>query len=306
MTARLRLGTRGSPLALAQARMTRDALLAAHGWEAEAVEIMPFTSSGDRIQDRPLAEVGGKGLWTRELDAALLDGRIDLAVHSMKDVETALTPGLRLAAMLPRADVRERLIGYASLAELPHGARLGTSSPRRKAQLLARRPDLNILMLRGNVATRLARVADGTVDATLLAAAGLERLGETVGAAIEVAEMLPACAQGAVGIAIAAAAPRVRDLLEPINHRATHAAISAERAFLAALGGSCHSPVAALALVDGETICFTAEILAEDGSERVCGETVWAGLDAGEAVAALARDMLARASPGLRARFTGG
>lgn len=305
MEARLRLGTRGSPLALAQARLTAAALLEEHGWAEGAVEIVPIVSSGDRIQDRPLAELGGKALWTRELDAALLDGRIDLAVHSMKDVETALHDGIGLVAMLKRADVRERLIGAETIAALPNGARIGTSSPRRTAQLKALRPDVEIVLLRGNVATRLSRVAAGEIDATLLAAAGLERLGEDVGAPIEVTEMLPACAQGAVGITVATDDAATLELVTAIDHAPTHAAVRLERAFLAALGGSCHSPVAALALIDGDEVTFCGEILREDGGEVVAGERSASGLDALLEVEALARELLGRASPALRGLFSG-
>src|SRR5918997_213062 len=189
----IRIGTRGSPLALAQARMVAEALRTAHGWNAGRIEIVPITTSGDVIQDRPLAEVGGKGLWTKELDRCLLDGRTDLSVHSMKDVETFRPAALEIAAMLPRADVRDRLVGADSLAALPRGARIGTSSPRRTAQLLCRRPDLEIVPFRGNVATRLAKLARGEASATLLAAAGLDRLGKgDIGTPIDPEHLLPA------------------------------------------------------------------------------------------------------------------
>ena len=242
-----KLGTRGSPLALAQANMTAAALTAAHGWGPDVAEIVIISTTGDRVQDRPLAEIGGKALWTKELDAALIDGRIDCGVHSMKDVETQLRDGIALAAMLPRADVRERLIGADSIDALPHGARVGTSSPRRAAQLRSMRPDLVTEILRGNVATRMAKVESGAIDATLLAAAGLDRLGVTVGATIDIDTMLPASAQGAVGITARAGDAAVLALLAAINHADTFAAVSLERGFLAALGGTCHSPVAALA-----------------------------------------------------------
>ena len=242
-----KIGTRGSPLALAQAHMTADALKAAHGWGDADVEIIIIHTTGDKVQDRALAEIGGKALWTKELDAALMDGRIDIGVHSMKDVETLLKDGICLAAMLPRADVRERLIGAASIAALPQGARIGTSSPRRAAQLKAKRPDLVTEILRGNVARRLAQVEAGVIDATLLAAAGLDRLGQDVGALIEIDEMLPASAQGAVGITVRDGDEATLARLEPINHLPTFQCVTIERAFLAALGGTCHSPVAALA-----------------------------------------------------------
>ena len=301
-----KLGTRGSPLALAQANMTAAALTAAHGWAAGVAEIVVISTTGDRVQDKPLAEIGGKALWTKELDAALIDGRIDCGVHSMKDVETWLRDGIALAAMLPRADVRERLIGADSIDALPRGARVGTSSPRRAAQLKAMRPDLVTEILRGNVATRIAKVESGAIDATLLAAAGLDRLGVAVGATVELDVMMPASAQGAVGITARADDGRVLALLAAINHRDTFAAVSVERGFLAALGGTCHSPVAALATITGDRVAFRAEIMTEDGSEIEEGGFEAALADAPGLVAALAADMLADASPGLRSLFTAG
>jgi hydroxymethylbilane synthase len=300
-----RLGSRGSPLALAQAAMTRAALIAAHGWPDEAVRIVTITTSGDRIQDRALAELGGKALWTKELDRALLDGEIDCAVHSMKDVETIRPARIALAAMLPRAAVEDRLIGAPSIDALKDGALIGTSSPRRAAQLKALRPDLRTTLLRGNVATRLARVEAGDVDATLLAAAGLNRLGQgDVGATIPVETMLPAAAQGAVGIECRADDARARALLAAIDDAATHLCVLAERAFLLGLGGNCHSPVAALATFGAGGLDLRAQILSEDGSEQVCAA---AGLPGGmgdaEAAQALAAHMLERASPRLRALF---
>ena len=283
----LRIGTRGSPLALVQAHMVADALRAAHGWDEGAIEIVPITTSGDVIQGRPLAEIGGKALWTKELDACLADGRTDLSVHSMKDVETIRPPIFAIAAMLARADTRDRLIGAASIAALPEGALVGTSSPRRTAQLRARRPDLRTVSIRGNVQTRLAKIARGEADATLLAAAGLERLGIEAGAPLD---LLPAPAQGAIGVEMAAGREDLRDLLAAIDHRPTHEAVSAERAFLAALGGDCHSAVAALA----EGGVLRAEILSADGREVQAAE--------GEPEE-LAGRLLAQASPTLRATF---
>ncbi len=295
-----RLGTRGSPLALAQANMTAAALRAAHGI---ATEIVVISTTGDQVQDRPLAEIGGKALWTKELDASLLDGRIDCAVHSMKDVETQLRDGIALVAMLPRADVRERLIGADSIASLLRGARIGTSSPRRAAQLLEVRPDLRIEMLRGNVATRMAKVDSGAIDATLLAAAGLDRLGVAAGSAIPIDAMLPASAQGAVGITARAGDAATIALLSAIDHADTHAAVALERGFLAALGGTCHSPVAALAEITGSNVRFRGEMLAEDGSERRSGEFTAPLAEAPARVAALAAELLAAASPALRGLF---
>ena len=301
-----KLGTRGSPLALAQANMTAAALTAAHGWAPGVAEIVIISTTGDRVQDRPLAEIGGKALWTKELDAALIDGRIDCGVHSMKDVETQLRDGIALAAMLPRADVRERLIGAASIDALPPGARVGTSSPRRAAQLRALRPDIVTEILRGNVATRMAKVESGAIDATLLAAAGLDRLGIAVGTTIAIDTMLPASAQGAVGITARAGDEAVLALLAAVNHGDTFAAVGVERAFLAALGGTCHSPVAALATISGDRVTFRAEIMTEDGTEIEEGGFEAALVDAPGLVAALAADMLADASPGLRALFSAG
>ncbi len=299
----VRLGTRGSPLALTQARMTAAALCAAHGWAADAIEIVPVRTSGDRIQDRPLAEVGGKALWTRELDRVLADGAIDCAVHSMKDVETIRPEEIVIAALLPRADVRDRLIGAASVAALPAGARVGTSSPRRTAQVRRLRPDIEIVMFRGNVATRLERLARGEAEATLLAAAGLDRLGQAgIGAAIPIETMLPAPAQGAVGIETLVGRTELRELIGAIDDAATRACVKAERALLASLGADCRSPVAALATVKGDALRLRAEILTLDGSEQVADERLVR--HDGDA-AALAQALLGRASPALRTLFAG-
>ncbi|MEA3053804.1 MAG: hydroxymethylbilane synthase [Sphingomonadales bacterium] len=297
----LRLGTRGSPLALVQARLVATALRDAHGWGPELIEIEPIATSGDQLRDRPLAEMGGKALWTRELDLALLEGRIDLAVHSMKDVETVRPAELAVAAVLKRADVRDRLIGANGLDALPDGARVGTSSPRRAAQLLARRPDLVIVPIRGNVETRLRKLEKGEADATLLAAAGLDRLGHSeVGTVLE--GFLPAPAQGAIGVETRSADRRVRALLGAIDHRPTHLCVAAERRLLEGLGGSCRSPVAALATLKGDEIRLRAEILTEDGVEGERGERRFpAGDD--RAPLELAAEMLGRAPPRLRSLF---
>ncbi|RST29796.1 hydroxymethylbilane synthase [Sphingomonas ginkgonis] len=301
MDRRLRIGTRGSPLALAQAGMVADALRTAHGC---TVEIVTVRTSGDRIQDRPLAEVGGKALWTKELDLALLAGETDVSVHSMKDVESERPPALCVAAMLPRADVRDRLLGAPAIESLDEGAKVGTSSPRRMAQLLRLRPDLRVETIRGNVGTRMARLEIGEFDATLLAAAGLDRLGLAgVGAPIGIEEMLPAPSQAAVGIECRADDAEVRALLLAINHAATHACVSAERAFARAVGGTCHSPVAALATLRGEEIRLEAELLSSDGGEQVRGETVFAADDVA-ASAALGRALLDRAPPAVRMLFS--
>jgi hydroxymethylbilane synthase len=298
----LRIGTRGSPLALTQARMVAEALRDALGWGPERIEIVPITTSGDVIQDRPLSEVGGKALWTKELDRALLEGRTDMSVHSMKDVETFRPDELVIAAMLPRADVRDRLIGAESIEALAPWARVGTSSPRRTAQLLARRQDINIVAFRGNVATRLRKLELGEADATLLAAAGLDRLGHPeIGTVVE---MLPAPAQGAIGIEVAAHNKKTLGLVAAIDHEPTHACVAAERRLLEGLGGDCRSPVAALAEQDGSGLRLRAEILTGDGSEI---ERIDARFPQGdfEAPRDLARQMLDRAAPSLRALFHG-
>lgn len=299
----LRIGTRGSPLALVQANLVAGALRAVHGLEESAVEIVAIRTTGDRIQDRSLAELGGKALWTRELDRALLAGETDLSVHSLKDVESVRPEALRLAAMLPRADVRDRLIGAADIEALPHGARVGTSSPRRAAQLLHQRPDLMILPIRGNVATRLAKLEAGEADATLLAAAGLDRLGHAeVGAAVPVDVMLPAASQGAVGVECRSGDTLVADLAGAVDHALTWGCVMAERTLLAALGGSCRSPAAALAVVEDSMIDLRAEILAEDGSERVSRRIRFEQGDE-SAPARLADELLGAAGTALRALF---
>jgi hydroxymethylbilane synthase len=303
MLGTLRLGTRASPLALVQARLVATALRDAHGWGPEVIEIEPIATSGDMIRDRPLAEAGGKGLWTKELDRALIEGRIDLAVHSMKDVETIRPEGLFLSAMLPRADVRDRLIGADSLAALPEGAKVGTSSPRRAAQLLARRPDLQIVPIRGNVETRLRKIDMGEADATLLAAAGLDRIGQTgIGAVLY--DFLPAPAQGAIGVEVRANDRRVRSFVGAIDDRATHSCIAAERRLLEGLGGDCRSPIAALAQLDGPKMRLRAEILTGDGSETA---SIDVRFPAGDEQAPLdaARQLLDGASAELRALFGG-
>jgi hydroxymethylbilane synthase len=297
-----RIGTRGSALALVQAGMVRDSLCAAHGWPPEQVAIVPIRTTGDRVQDRALADIGGKALWTKELDRALLEGEVDACVHSMKDVETIRPAAIALVAMLPRADVRDRLIGVDSVDALRHGAIVGTSSPRRRAQLLRMRPDLQIVLFRGNVGTRLAKLAAGEVDATLLAAAGLDRLDHgDVGTSLATDVMLPAPAQGAIGIEARAEDDSARALVAAIDHAETSACVRAERALLAGLGGDCHTPVAGLASLAGETLRLRAELLAEDGSAQVSGSIEGV---AGEACGrALAADLLERAPPEIRRLF---
>ena len=299
----LRLGTRASPLALAQAHLVRDTLCAAHDWPTGHIEICPVIASGDRILDRPLSEVGGKALWTKELDHWLLSGDIDFAVHSMKDVETIRPPELSIAAMLPRGDVRDRLLGALSIAALPVGAKVGTSAPRRTAQLLALRPDLKIVLFRGNVATRMDKLAAGAADATLLAAAGLDRLGlRGTGNAVPVDILLPAPQQGAIGIETLHNNWEVKTILAAIDHEETHLCVASERAFLAALNADCQSPVAALAQIDRGQIHLRGEILSLDGRYREAGDLRFVAGDE-NAPRALALALLSAADPVLRACF---
>lgn len=298
----LRLGTRASPLAMAQAHMVRTALLDAHGWPDETVEIVPMVATGDRILDRALSEVGGKAVWTKELDTAILSGRIDFAVHSMKDVETIRPGSLSLVAMLARADVRDRIVGAASIDALDNGARVGTSAPRRRAQLLRARPDLDVVLLRGNVQTRLGKVETGEVDATLLASAGLDRLGlYDTGTPIEVETLLPAPAQGAVGIEAQTENSRVIAWLEAINDAETFDCVMAERALLAGLSGDCRSPVAALARMEGQQITLQAEIYSPDGRHAQTGRLSFS--PGGDGPARLAAQLLASAHPDIAAVF---
>lgn len=290
---------------MAQAEETRARLCTAHGWPESAVELVPVLASGDRIQDRPLAEIGGKALWTKELDAWLAEGLIDAAVHSMKDVETIRPDWLHIAAILPRADVRDVLIGAASIADLPPGARIGTSAPRRAAQMLHLRPDCSVVSFRGNVATRLGRLEAGEADATLLAAAGLGRLGmEGTGAVLDAETWLPAPAQGAIGIECNAADHETRALLAPIDHAPSHARVLAERALLGALGGTCHSPIAVLCEESGGELTMRAALFSPDGADRVEGG---ARFPAGDHAtpAALARDLLSHAPLAITGHFAG-
>ena len=301
-----RLGTRRSPLALAQAGLAKDALLAAHGWATDAVVLVEVVASGDRIQDRALADVGGKALWTRELDRCLLEGRIDAAVHSAKDVETVRPTAIALAAALPRADPREVLVGADSLWTLPDGARVGTSSPRRSAQVLALRPDLRIVLMRGNVQTRLAKLAAGEADATLLAKAGLDRLGldlATIGGTTIAAEtLLPAPAQGTIVLECLADEGATRATLAAISHAHTMAGLRVERAVLDRLGADCRSPVACLADTDGTQTHLRLQLLSLGGRRSNREET---RLPPGDEAGArrFARGVLARSPDEVRRLF---
>jgi len=257
----LRIGSRGSPLALAQARQAQAALAKACGIGPEQIEIKIIRTSGDKIQDRPLADAGGKGLFTKEIEEALLSGTVDFAVHSSKDIPAVLPAGLTLAAFLPREDPRDALVSRVakSLGELPRNALVGTSSPRRQALLMRARPDLRIAPLRGNVETRLRKIEASEMDAAILAVAGLKRLGlfSAPATALEVEEFLPAAGQGA------------RAHAAGIDDANTHTALAAERAFLAALGGSCRTPIAGHARLDGDTVKFRGLIAKTDGSDAI-------------------------------------
>ena len=302
--ARLRIGTRGSALARAQTDLVCRALAAARADLAEpgALEVVVVRTTGDRVTDRPLAELGGKGLFCKELESALLEGEIDLAVHSMKDLPTWLPEGLVIGAMLEREDVRDVLIAReaGSIAGLPQGAVVGTASLRRQAQLLARRPDLRVVNFRGNVETRLRKLAAGEVDATLLALAGLRRLSldPGLGTVLAPEEMLPAVGQGAIGIECRTSDETARARLAAIDHPPTSVCVRAERALLAALDGSCHTPIAGLAEASQGTLRLRALIARPDGSQcltterrgdAASGEAL--GRDAGE-------ELRARAGPG--------
>ncbi len=272
---KLKIGTRGSPLALYQANETKSRLMAAHGLEEDAIEIVVITTTGDRIRDRPLSEIGGKGLFTKEIEEALFEGSIDLAVHSMKDMPARLPDGLVMAALLPREDPRDAFLSPVArtIDDLPEGAVVGCSSVRRTAQLKRKRPDLEVIQFRGNVETRLRKLADGVAQATFLACAGLNRLGlsDKITSVVPVEVMLPAVAQGCIGIETRGDDDATRELLAPIHHAETAAAVDCERAFLAALDGSCRTPLAGHAmLVDGR-VTFRGHALTLDGAH--CFET---------------------------------
>lgn len=267
------IGTRASPLAMAQAREAQGLLATTLGWTADRLVLKPFTTTGDAIQDRALADAGGKGLFTKELDAALLDGRIRLGVHSAKDLPTFLPDGITIAGYLPREDARDALISRAgpSLAALPPGTLVGSASPRRGAIVLRARPDLRMTLLRGNVGSRLAKLERGEVGATLLALAGLKRIGleRHATAILSVDEMLPAVGQGAIAITVRADDATMREAVGRIADDATGAALAAERAFLAVLDGSCRTPIAGHARLAGDTIAFQGLVLSPDGSDAV-------------------------------------
>lgn len=301
---KLKIGTRGSPLALYQAHETRNRLMAAHGLAEDDIEIVVITTTGDRVRDRPLSEIGGKGLFTKEIEEALFDRSIHLAVHSMKDMPAQLPDGLIMAALLPREDPRDAFLSpvAANIDALEHGATVGSSSVRRAAQLKRLRPDLNVIQFRGNVETRLKKLADGVAQATFLACAGLNRLGlaDKITSIVSVDVMLPAVAQGCIGIETRDDDDATRDILAPLNHGETASAVTCERAFLAALDGSCRTPLAGHAhLADGRVI-FRGHALTLDGVH--CFETTRdgspedaarMGREAGEEVKAMGGSLIA-------------
>jgi len=297
------LGTRGSPLALAQAHETRRRLALAHGWEEQNVAIAVIRTSGDMIQDRPLADAGGKGLFTKEIDAALLEGRIDAAVHSAKDLPTLLPEGVAIAGYLEREDVRDALISAVadSIPALPPGARLGAASLRRQAQARRLRPDLRIELLRGNVETRLRKAETREIDATLLALAGLKRLGfaHRARAVLDIETFLPAVGQGAIALTARTGDARALAALAPIAHADTMTALTAERAFLAELEGSCRTPIAGHARLEGAVLALTGQVLREDGSETFDVRLEGAPADAARLGSEAGRDLARRLPPGV-------
>lgn len=298
----LRIGSRGSPLALAQAHEVRGRLAAAHRLDVERIEIVVIRTTGDAIQDRPLTDAGGKGLFTKEIEEALLAGTIDLAVHSAKDVPTFLPPGLMLSAYLPREDPRDVLISHKAktLGDLAVGAVIGTTSPRRQAMVMRARPDVKVASLRGNVETRLRKLNEGAVDATVLALAGLKRLGLTdaVTTVLGVDEFLPAVGQGAIAIETREGDSRTREFVAALDDSDTATALTAERAFLAILDGSCRTPIAGHATIVAGKLLFRGMVLKPDGSESF--ETMRSGdrNAAAELGADAGRELKNRAGPG--------
>ncbi len=299
----LRIGTRGSPMALSQTRAVRDRLVAAHPELAapDAVEIVTIRTTGDRVQNRPLAEIGGKGLFAKEIDEALRDRRVDLAVHSLKDLETWLPDGIVIACIPPRDDPRDALLSprWPRLDSLPKGAVVGTASLRRQAQLLHHRPDLKVVALRGNAGTRIRKLDAGEVDATLLALSGLQRIG-CADRATEILPreiMLPAVGQGALAVECRAADEAIRALLAPLDDPPSAACATAERALLAALDGSCHTPIAALAEIEHGALMIEGLLLTPDGSRAIRARRTGAVADAALIGAELGAELRARAGP---------
>jgi hydroxymethylbilane synthase len=302
MQGRLKLGTRGSPLALAQARKVASALESTQRWPDGYVEIVPIITTGDKVQDRPLSELGGKALWTKELDRALLEGEVHFCVHSRKDVESVRPREIHIAAVRPRGDVRDRLIGEESIDKLKQGAVIGTSSKRRAAQLLSIRPDLKIVPIRGNVETRLQKVESGEIDATLLAAAGLKRLGIEAGTAIPTEILRPAPGQAVIGIECRTDDTMTQSLQTTISNAITYDCVMAERAFTRALGATCASPVAAFCVLEDGDLRMRAQIFSEDGKDKVEDRAVF---DCGhlKPPTELAKAMLGKAPESIRRLF---
>ena len=297
----LRIGTRGSPLALAQAYETRKRLANALNISEDSFEIVVISTSGDRILDRPLKEVGGKGLFTKEIEQDMLDRKIDIAVHSMKDMPVEQPDGLTLGCYLPREDVRDAFVSsrYKNVNELPSGSKVGTSSLRRKAQLKFSRPDLEVVEFRGNVQTRLKKLKDGVATCTFLAMAGLNRLGleEVAQSTMNPNEMLPAIAQGAIGIEWREEDEQISDILKKIHHEETGQRLNTERAFLAELDGSCQTPIAGLAIIEGSSLKFTGQVLRTDGSESI-SETAFGDIEDGPRLGReMAQKILSQAGP---------
>lgn len=304
--AAIRIGTRGSPLALAQAHEVRGRLMAAHGIAEEAITITIIKTTGDQVLDRPLADIGGKGLFTKEIEEALLANEIDVAVHSMKDMQTALPDGLAIGAVLPREDVRDAFISltHKDLASVPKGAVIGTSSLRRQAQLLHKRPDLQVVGFRGNVQTRLRKLQDGVAEATFLAVAGLKRLGleDRITAPVPIDQMLPAVAQGAIALEIRAGDTDTAKRIAPLNDAETALAVTAERAFLARLEGSCRTPIAGYARLEGGRLAFLGQVLSPDGKKAydvARSDSPERALDVGLSAA---DDVLSKADPSILMR----
>ncbi len=298
----IKIGTRGSLLALAQAHEVRDLMVAAHGMSAEEIEIVVISTAGDRIQNKPLSEVGGKGLFSKEIEQAILDGRVDLGVHSSKDMATTLPDGLELDVFLPREDVRDAFLSPKAkkLQDLPKGAVVGSSSMRRKALINKLRPDIEVVMFRGNLQTRMKKLAAAEVDATLLAFAGLKRLGleDEVTSLLEIEDFPPAPGQGAIGIETRIGDERIKQLIAPLNDADTFAALTLERAFLKALDGSCRTPIAGVANVEGDQISFSGMVLSDDGQivhEGSCRGVVADAASLGKAIGA---EIKAKAGPG--------
>jgi hydroxymethylbilane synthase len=304
----LRIGTRGSMLALAQAQLVQRLLAEAHGVGREAIEIKVITTSGDRLTDRPLSEAGGKGLFSKEIEAALEAGEVDLGVHSSKDLASHLPDGLVLAAFLEREDVRDAFVSlkYRTLEALPQGAKLGSSSIRRAAQMLRARPDLEVVPFRGNVDTRLQKLEAGVADATLLAAAGLNRLGKAdrITAYLDPLAFPPAPAQGAIGIEIRDNDNRTADLVSVLNHAPTATTIAAERALLATLDGSCRTPIGAFTELNGVSCRLTAEILSPDGREFHRDTVEGKAADAARLGTQLGHRLLDAAGPDFQRQFS--